>query len=93
VSRAPSCSRRPPPPGSHTEAAAVLALQRTTASACRIDAEIKELLLGHTVGKLERIYDRWTYFDERLEALRKIERRYVNFAAVTRANVGELGQA
>jgi integrase len=66
---------------------------RTNSSACRVDTDIKELLLGHAVGKLERTYDRWSYFDERLEALQKIEQRYDNFEAAARGNVANLRQA
>lgn len=61
---------------------------RTAASACGVDFEIKELLLGHVPAALTATYDRYTYLTERRAALEAVERRYDGFEAAARGEPG-----
>jgi len=44
---------------------------RTRLSALKIPHEVKELILGHELQGLDRVYDQHSYHDEMREALEK----------------------
>jgi hypothetical protein len=54
---------------------------RTNLSALRIPPHISEAVLGHVIQGVQRHYDKWTYLDEKREALTAWGRKLENLIA------------
>ncbi len=47
---------------------------RSLMSRVKVDTEISERVLSHVMPRMQRVYDRFEYFDEKMDALNRLER-------------------